>query len=263
MTTIVRPRTEADFPGLERALTECHAATGWPLEGVPDARAFICEDQGPLEQAWVAEHNGHIVGHIAINAPEPDCPCVKLWRRQTATDPDDGKPDDRIAVVGRLFVSPTKKVPGVVRALYHAVLDWSRERDAQLIMYVVVWSAARMLAAEAMTARFGWAKFGDTVYVSPKDGRVIDAVCYAAPPRAEAGEKAEGPVRPKLLRRRMSFAERLVQAKSSFMVMWRNPKSESWACWWRGGGVLTLVSSLRPAYLSEVSYEAVSHSISC
>ncbi|KAF2769168.1 hypothetical protein EJ03DRAFT_327612 [Teratosphaeria nubilosa] len=223
-TTIVRPRTEADFPSLERALTECHAATGWPLEGVPDARAFICEAQGPLEQAWVAEHNGHIVGHIAINAPEPACPCVKLWRQKCGTTTADD--DDRIAVVGRLFVSPTKKVPGVVRALYSAVTDWSREHDTQLIMYVVVWSAARVLAAEVMTARFGWLKFGDTVYVSPKDGRVIDAVCYAAPPLAEEMEM-EGAKRVRRpLLRETTYVERLVQAKSSFMVMWRNPKSK-------------------------------------
>jgi hypothetical protein len=171
--TYVRPRTDADFEGLEHAIKVCHAKTGYPLEGVPDARAFICDDQGPLEEAWVAVNNGEIVGHIAINKPMSDCPCVMKWREL--------HPHDRtsIATVGRLFVNPGK-AKGVLRELVKAVRTWAWERNVRLIMYVVIWSPARAMMANVLTARQNWTEYGRSIYHSP-DGWSKDAVCYVAP----------------------------------------------------------------------------------
>jgi predicted GNAT superfamily acetyltransferase len=216
--TTVRPRTDADFPGLEKALRQCHAATGWPLEGIQDAKSFLCDDQGLLEQAWVAEYNGEIAGHIAINQPENDCSAVAKWVEQNGND-------DRIAVVGRLFVNPVAKAKGVVRALSETVTQWSQDHDAQLIMYVVVWSAARVLAAEAMSARFGWQKYGDTFYMSPMDGRKIDAMCYAAPLEHRIPiMHRDITIKPKL--RTVTMVERFTQLGSSLGRAWRNPGSK-------------------------------------
>jgi len=222
ITTTIRPRTEADFPGLQTALLECHAKTGWPLEGLKDANAaleFLLDGQGALEQAFVAEYNGEIVGHIAINKPEPDCPCVARWTQQVGIK-------DRIAVVGRLFVNPAKKPKGVVRALRKAVTDWSQEHDTQLIMYVVVWSAARTIAAEVLAASFGWLKYADAVYVSPMDGRVIDAVCYAAPPEDRVPFLQRDVTMVSSRKRAVTFAERFEQLRSTLGMAWRNPGSK-------------------------------------
>lgn len=172
--TTVRPRTEDDFQPLEQVLHACHAQFGWPLEGLPDAKAFINDDHAPLEQAWVAETEGQIVGHIAITTAVSENPAVALWREQGNTE--------RIAVVGRLFVHPdsTGKSRGVTRALVDAIEAWSEVTDSRLIMYCVVSSAPRRLMCEILTRRFGWIKFGDSVYHGT-DGIDRPAVCYAAP----------------------------------------------------------------------------------
>lgn len=182
----VRPRTEADLEPLEEVLRSCHARFGWPLEGLPDAKAFICDDHAPLEQAWVAEYEGQIVGHIAITKAVDDNPAVAMWRKQGGTD--------HVAVVGRLFVHPGKtgKASGVTRALVNACDAWARETNAWLVMYCVVWSPARQLMCQILTARFGWLKMGNAVYHST-DGRDVDAVCYAAPRQGIALAEPENP----------------------------------------------------------------------
>lgn len=174
----VRPRTEADFESLEECLRNCHAEFGWPLEDLPNARAFIIDDHAPLEQAWVAECEGEIVGHIAITSSVPENPAVAMWKAQGGTD--------NVAVVGRLFVHPKiGKARGVTRALVTAVDDWARRADVWLIMYCVVYNAARQLMCRILTSRFGWIKYADTAYHS-SEGWTADAVCYAAPRRGMA-----------------------------------------------------------------------------
>ncbi|KAK3071113.1 hypothetical protein LTR53_009247 [Teratosphaeriaceae sp. CCFEE 6253] len=220
----VRPRTEADFEPLSDVIRATHAKTGYPLEGLPDARAFIIDDSAPLAQAWVAVFEGKIVGHIAINVAVPDCPAVSTWRAQ-------GNKEERLAVVSRLFVDPnaTGASRGVTKGLINAVTAWSQEHETRLIMYVVIWSAVRALMAEVLTARQGWLKYGDSVYHSP-DGWSKQVFCYAQPlnqlyphlpPQQDlAVNPYDQPMGDLLVRMAM-------QLSSTIWVVWNDPKRES------------------------------------
>jgi len=208
----VRPRTEADFEPLEQVLISCHATHGWPLEGLPNARDFIDDPHAPVEQAWVAEVEGQIVGHIAITKAVPENPAVALWLEQGESD--------NVAVVGRLFALPDRggKSRGVTRALVDACDAWSLAHRRRLIMYCVVWNAARRLMCQILAARFGWVKFGDSKYLGTDD-IYYPAACYAQP--------LEPFVAPAV--RDTMLARAMLMSNLGMWALWSNVSSESLA----------------------------------
>ena len=125
-TVTIRPRRDADLPGLGVALVEQQAPSGYPHRDplpVPPEQ-FI---QRPAEQAaWVAELGGEVVGHVAVGRAASDgsggdAPFVEAWSAAS------GRPAEDLRVVGVLFTATSARGTGAgVALLRHAtgyVLD--------------------------------------------------------------------------------------------------------------------------------------------
>lgn len=96
-TATVRPRESRDLAEAATVLTAVHESDGYPVEGVKDPEAWLSPEG--LLAAWVAELDGHVVGHVAINSPQPGEEVARLWREESGDD------DSHIGVLARLFVA--------------------------------------------------------------------------------------------------------------------------------------------------------------
>lgn len=63
---IVRPRTGDDLDACVEALRLVHDADAYPLNWPADPRAWL----QPADAAWVAELDGEVVGHVAVQGHE-------------------------------------------------------------------------------------------------------------------------------------------------------------------------------------------------
>jgi len=102
---VIRPRTEADLPALERALRLVHDLDGYPSVWPPDPRAFLTP---PALAGWVAQTREEVVGQVVLR-PVPAA--VPGWVRAT------GLPASDVLIVSRLFVAPAGRGLGLGRAL--------------------------------------------------------------------------------------------------------------------------------------------------
>ena len=142
---MIRPRTEADLPALERALREVHKADGYPSVWPADSPTFLAP---PLTLGgWVAEFQGEVVGQVVLR-PVPDP--VPAWVRAT------GLPPAGVLVLSRLFVAPAGRGQGLGRGLFQAAWSGARalNRRAILDVHHRNRAAARLYEAE------GWRRVG-------------------------------------------------------------------------------------------------------
>jgi ribosomal protein S18 acetylase RimI-like enzyme len=168
LTVVVRERKAADLPAAAAALVEVHRTDGYPVEGVADPIGWLTTT-GQI-RAWVAELDAQVVGHVAISEPQPDDAAAQLWASQRHGS------DDPIAVLGRLFVSPTARGHAVGRRLVEAVQTSARVEGLQLVLDVM----AKDSAAIALYERLGWRRIGTTNHDDGR-GNTIPAYCFASP----------------------------------------------------------------------------------
>ncbi|KAK5137528.1 hypothetical protein LTR08_008508 [Meristemomyces frigidus] len=162
----IRPRTLADLDGCVEALRHVHAHSGYPVQGMDNAKAFLTE--GRVEQAWIAEDSGHIVGHIAVSTATEDDVSVALWQKQY--------PDVPIAILERLFVHPEKDGGGIATQLIRTAMAWSLQVGRRLVLFALVKDQAAM----KLYARLGWEPFGNTNYHWGNEEH-MEAVCFVSP----------------------------------------------------------------------------------
>lgn len=167
-TAIVRERTEADLPGAAAALVEVYRIDGYPVEGVDDPQAWLTGST--LLRAWVGELDGAIVGHVAISRPQPDDAAAVMW-----TSSPEGA-DDRVAVLGRLFVRSAARGHSLGRRLMQAATDYAQTEGLRLVLDVMTKDAAAIRLYE----RLGWHRVGTTAH-DDGHGRWVPAVCYVSP----------------------------------------------------------------------------------
>jgi GNAT superfamily N-acetyltransferase len=74
-----------------------------------------------LIRAWVAEADGHIVGHIGVGRPHSDQAAL-LWVQQS------GCPESHVAVAERLFVAPERRGTGVGKKPLAEVAQYADEK---------------------------------------------------------------------------------------------------------------------------------------
>jgi GNAT superfamily N-acetyltransferase len=130
----IRRRHAGDLEQLERVAEAVRASDGYPPRA-PDLFT------GPhVRAAWVAVADGEVVGHVALHDTGASATMASGVR---AT----GWPADRLVVVSRLLVAPTRRRGGVGRHLLatavaeaHAggrwpVLDVATEFDAAIALY--------------------------------------------------------------------------------------------------------------------------------
>ncbi|KAK4547571.1 hypothetical protein LTR36_000528 [Oleoguttula mirabilis] len=122
-----------------------HAHSGYPVQGTDNAKAFL--SGGPIEQAWIAEHAGQIVGHVAVSKATEDDVSVALWRKK--------HPEDPVAILERLFVHPEKLGGGIATRLIRTASSWGREAGCRLVLFALVKDQAAM----RLYKRLGWTAF--------------------------------------------------------------------------------------------------------
>ncbi|GGF98936.1 hypothetical protein GCM10007304_11080 [Rhodococcoides trifolii] len=108
----VRPRLDGDMPALLRILQRSHELFGYPVRATVVRADWLAvsDELG----AWVAEHDGAVVGHIALHptaTPGHDAgedEASAQWQRAT------GVTADRLAVVSRFVTDGSVRGSGTL-----------------------------------------------------------------------------------------------------------------------------------------------------
>ena len=163
----VRPRTAADLDGCIEVLRHVHADSGYPVQGMDNAEAFLTE--GRVKQAWIAEDDRHVIGHVAVSTATDDDVSVALWRN---LHPD----NDSIVILERLFVHPERHGGGIATQLIKTAMAWGLDAGCRLVLFALVKDQAAM----NLYKRLGWHTFGKTNY-HWGDGEHMEAICFVSP----------------------------------------------------------------------------------
>ncbi|MFF4803632.1 GNAT family N-acetyltransferase [Streptomyces sp. NPDC001351] len=165
---LVRPRTDGDLPACVEALAAVHRHSGYPVNW-PDRPADWLTTHAQLT-AWVAELDGHVVGHLSLSRAAEGDAAPALWAAR------EGVGVDVTAVVGRLFVSPAARGHGLGGALVARAVEEAWTLGLHPVLDVVDSDAA----ATALYERLGW-ELLDVVEQHWAPQQVVSLRCYAAP----------------------------------------------------------------------------------
>ncbi|MEU5804763.1 GNAT family N-acetyltransferase [Streptomyces sp. NPDC047804] len=163
----VRRRETSDLAEAATVLAAVHESDGYPVEGVEDPEGWL--SPGGLLAAWVAELDGHVVGHVAINRPQPGEEVARLWREKSGAD------NSQFAVLARLFVSSEARKGSAGKHLMDAATAYARASGLRLVLEVLTKDAAAIRLYE----RLGWKRIGEAVHTF--GGKQVDAICFVAP----------------------------------------------------------------------------------
>ncbi|MCE7079980.1 GNAT family N-acetyltransferase [Streptomyces sp. ST2-7A] len=166
-TVVIRPRLKSDLPEAGKALVSVHQTDGYPVEGVEDPEAWLSPDQ--LTEAWIAELDGQVVGHVLLSRPDGE-DAIALFRQRWPED------DAGILVLGRLFVLREARGKSVGEKLVRAATESAHAQNHHAVLDVM----AKDAAAIRLYERLGWQLIGSASH-SYGDGQQIEALCYAAP----------------------------------------------------------------------------------
>jgi ribosomal protein S18 acetylase RimI-like enzyme len=164
----LRERRAHDLEALVAIAARVRAADGYPIF-LPgnDFGRFLTRPE-PL-WAWVAEHDGMIVGHVALNSETS--PAVMQLARQHGVD-------GGLAFVARLLVDPSARRLGHgARLLDHANRAAIARGLVPMLDVVVTSSAA---TAISLYRRAGWQEVGRTMFRMPDD-REIEELVFLGP----------------------------------------------------------------------------------
>ncbi|GAA4729397.1 GNAT family N-acetyltransferase [Pedococcus ginsenosidimutans] len=147
----IRPRRPEDLPALAAVLAAQQAYTGypqrWPLP-IP-VEEFL---HRPAQlQAWVAEVDDEVVGHVAAATVEPG-DMATVWSAGT------GRPLSELAEVSVLFVDHATAGRGVGSALLTTVVEYIRGSGLTPVLDVVQETAN----AVRLYQRRGWQVVGES-----------------------------------------------------------------------------------------------------
>ena len=126
---LVRRRRDDDLPELVSVLREVHESDGYPVRASAAQPWFLRIEPGAL--AWVADVEGHAVGHVVMTPAGADMVPAPLTDDVAA-----------YAVVGRLFVAAAARASGCGRALLDTACAAARSAGWSPVLEVVEGSAA-------------------------------------------------------------------------------------------------------------------------
>lgn len=164
----VRRRDAADLDECVEVLAEVHARDGYPTNW-PD-RPGEWLTQPSLYASWVAERNGHVVGHIGLSRSGAADAAPAAWSRRTGASAED------TAVISRLFVSPSARGHGIGALLMARAVRDARERALHPVLDVL----ASDTSAAALYERLGWSLLA-TADQQWSPTQTVTVHCYAAP----------------------------------------------------------------------------------
>ena len=163
----IREKSAGDVAGCLALVRAVHERDDYPRHLPDDAHGFLFPTYET--DAWVAEHDGVVVGHVALHdaAVDPTLPAA-----QRAT----GLPSDRLAVLARLLVSPQHRGAGLGRELLQTATARARGRGQRAVLDVVQDAAAPVRLYEAQ----GWQRLEPLSLPIP-GGASLDLWVYLAP----------------------------------------------------------------------------------
>ncbi len=149
-TVVVRRRRPEDAAALLAALRPVHEQDGYPLHAVHLTSDWLYDG---LEDAWVAEVDGRLLGHVALS------------------------PDHHLT---RFFVATDARGSGAGTALLATVEAWADERGVVLELDVVEHNTD----AQRLYEHRGWDRTGTIVATWVREsGPWPDAFTYCRRPR--------------------------------------------------------------------------------
>ncbi|MCP3822937.1 GNAT family N-acetyltransferase [Streptomyces sp. A3M-1-3] len=149
-------------------LAEVHDGDGYPVNW-PD-RPSEWLTQPSLLAAWVAELDGHVVGHIGLSRSGAGDVAPALWSHR------EGVPVESAAVISRLFVSPAARGRGIGALLMARAVQDAQERALHPVLDVL----ASDTSAAALYERLDWSLLA-TVDQQWSPTQTVTVNCYAAP----------------------------------------------------------------------------------
>lgn len=165
---LLRGKVEADGPACLDLLLRIHARDGYPLHLPPeDVEGFFGTDAEVA--AWVAEHEGRIVGHVALHWG-PDDPTLVAAHRRT------GLPVAELVMVARLFVAPDVRRAGLGRALLRHATAAARSLGRRAVLDV----GQTLPAAVALYESQGWSRV-DELHLALRGAEALDLWVYVSP----------------------------------------------------------------------------------
>lgn len=165
---VIRPRQDSDLEQAGQALVDVHSTDGYPVEGVADPVAWL-KPTGFLN-AWVADLDGEIVGHVAVSEPQPGDDAVRLWLEQS-----DDKIED-IAVLGRLFVKRSARGQSIGEQLARAAVVEMAVQKKRMVLDVM----EKDQDAIRLYERLGLKRIGVATHHFG-EGQETSAICYVVP----------------------------------------------------------------------------------
>jgi ribosomal protein S18 acetylase RimI-like enzyme len=170
---LIRPRRDDDLSACADLVREVHAADHYPRYLPADIASFLAPPD-PYG-CWVADKDGEILGHVAL-VPRG------LPSAMEVAAGDLGRPEDQLAVVARLLVSPRARGQGAGRMLLTEATAAAVTRGLWPVLDVDVDLAAAIALYESQ----GWTRAGQ-VTVSWSDGRTLTEYVYLGPEPVRAG----------------------------------------------------------------------------
>jgi len=143
------------------------ARDGYPPGGPVDIENFLAP--AAELQAWVAEEDVSVVGHIALHASS-DYATTRMASDYL------GVPQSDLALIARFFVDPTCRRSGVGRALLDQATNAAAERGLHPVLDV----ATELEPAIAFYESLGWQRAGRVV-LDVWDEPPIAMYVYVAP----------------------------------------------------------------------------------
>jgi len=159
----VRPRTDGDLETCVRMAAAVHAQDGYPRYGADDLPGFLT-----LPDAlgtWVAEHNGKVVGHVALR-PTAQPPAVIESASRFL-----GRPAAELCAVTRLLVAPRARRLGVGVLLLDAAVNEARRRRLAPVLGV-----DEGTGAVAFYERSGWRRVEALTVRTPAGEDIVQVV---------------------------------------------------------------------------------------
>ncbi len=169
----IRRRRDRDLAACARLLRVVSADGQYPVYWPEAPRSWLADEE--VIDAWIAEHRGQLVGHVAISAVDRDPATALRWREMT------GRAPSELAGVSRLYVRPGMTGQGIGSTLLDVAVREIRARGLSPVLDVV--SASR--DAIRLYEDRGWRLVGMYDWGRPSDKLRI--LYYAAPPLLGAG----------------------------------------------------------------------------
>ncbi|MBE1464926.1 GNAT family N-acetyltransferase [Kibdelosporangium phytohabitans] len=174
---IIRERTADDVDACVKAVAEVHAADRYPTNWPAEPAGWLNPDG--LVGSWVAESDGVVLGHVALQQGHGPC-AVPAVLDAAGVEPA------RLAAVARLFVVPAARRQGVAAALMDAVGEEAAQRGLRLVLDTV----GHAPAALAFYERTGWRRvLSQTASWTRPGGGEVTMHYYLGPDRVETATR--------------------------------------------------------------------------